>query len=364
MTRQIFNSNNMGLVLKRTGLICTYERSAGPLYGGDWHPECGRDYRCQRLPKIDQCDAPGLLARVIFDESTRVQAPAGSIHSGLKLLEPRATLETLRVEGAVNYGLYEGIYRAETEELLLLALTLEQPAGAPLTATVQQGYQRLLRYTKERGYGHLVRIWNYLPRINEPEDGQERYRAFCVGRAAAFDAMNIAQQDYPSACALGTQAEDLVIYLLASRRAPMHFENPQQVSAWHYPQDYGPRSPAFARASLLASAGGGSSLFVSGTASVVGHATRYPGDVAGQLRVTLQNLDALLLHVHNTAAHSDGQRFEIEVLKIYLRSPTDLDTVRAGVLRHFGPVPTVFLAADICRGDLLLEIDGIWRLVS
>ena len=82
-----------------------------------------------------------------------------------------------------------------------------------------------------------------------------------------------------------------------------------------------------------------------------------------KLAVTLHNIDSLLAHVLASQSRGSDDRLEVEVLKVYLRQPEDLPLVKAGVLEHFGEVPMVFVAADVCRSDLLLEIDGLWRWV-
>lgn len=306
--------------------------------------------------------ASDVLARVVFDGRCRTPAQAGLISTGLRLLEPAHTHETLMSNGSCESGYRDNLYWVRNEELILLALWTDEASGAGLESVTAQAYSRLLTMMHEQGYPHMVRVWNYLADINVIEQQQERYRQFCVGRFEAFARHGVQDKEFPSACALGHSGGDLVIYLLASKQPPVHFENPQQVSAYHYPQEYGPRSPSFARASLLTLADGSSTLFVSGTASVVGHLTRHPDDVQGQLAVTLHNIDSLLAHVLASQSCGGNDQLAVEVLKVYLRNPADLALVKAGVIEHFGDVPIVFVAADVCRSDLLLEIDGLWRL--
>lgn len=306
--------------------------------------------------------SPGSLARVIFDGHCQAPAEAGTISTGLRLLEPAATCETLALAEPCHSGFSDGLSWMRNDELLLLAVWMDEASGEGLERLTERAYSRLLTAMQDQGYPHMVRVWNYLADINAVEQQEERYRQFCVGRFEAFARQGVKDHDFPSACALGHSGGDLVVYLLASRQPPLHFENPRQVSAYHYPQEYGPRSPSFARASLLTLSDGSSKLFVSGTASVVGHQTRHVGDVQGQLAVTLENIDLLLAHVLGTQSRSGDERLEVEVLKVYLRNAADLALVKAGVAEHYGDVPLVFVAADVCRSDLLLEIDGLWRL--
>lgn len=252
----------------------------------------------------------------------------------------------------------------ETDQYLLLALWADEHDAAGLAAATERLYRELLAQTRVRGYPHLVRVWNYFADINGEEQGLERYRQFCLGRFDAFAAADIAESQFPSACALGHRGGDLLIYALASKTAPHHFENPRQASAYHYPAEYGPRSPSFARASLLSLPGQAPKLFVSGTASVVGFVTLHPYQLHEQITVTLENLDLLLAHVAQQYASEAGDlpALEAEVLKVYVRNADDLGAIQQRIEQAYPQVPVVYVAADICRADLLLEIDGIWNL--
>ena len=66
------------------------------------------------------------------------------------------------------------------------------------------------------------------------------------------------------------------IYFLAGAHPAHILGNPRQVNAYDYPSLYGPRSPSFARASLYRS-DSATQLFISGTASVVGHQSQHKG---------------------------------------------------------------------------------------
>ena len=159
----------------------------------------------------------------------------------------------------------------------------------------------------------------------------------------------------PAACALGTAGGPLVVAFLASRHAPLALENPRQVPAYDYPADYGPRAPTFARATLLAGASG-ETLFVSGTASIVGHRTMHEGDAAAQTAETLANLQALLA-VANARSACGGYALDALALKVYVRHRADLPAVQAALSQHTR-ARAVFLLADVCRENLLVEIEA------
>src|SRR5256884_6481225 len=107
-------------------------------------------------------------------------------------------------------------------------------------------------------YPHLLRVWNYLPDINRDSHGTERYRQFNSARQQVLRECGRALTgNVPAASALGAASDSpLVVYFLAARTAPTFLENPRQVSAYHYPRQYGSHSPLFSRATLLRQSGG------------------------------------------------------------------------------------------------------------
>ena len=149
----------------------------------------------------------------------------------------------------------------------------------------------------------------------------------------------------------------LVVYFLAGRTAPSFVENPRQLSAYHYPRQYGSHSPVFSRATLWRQPDG-LALFISGTASIVGHRSLHIGDTAAQTRETLTNIEALLAEANRVAR---GVHFQLGALalKVYVRRPADLSVIKAELSAALGDsARVIYLRADICRQDLLVEIEA------
>lgn len=313
------------------------------------------------------------LAKIVFDARCARSPEQEYISTGLPLLqteletEPLSIYEVISSSAPINQGRSANSYWAETDSCLLLAFWVKEADAGGLQNATETLYSQLLSDMQARGYPHLVRVWNYFADINRVDQGLERYRQFCIGRFDAFAAQQIDESQFPSACALGHSGGDLLIYAIASKVAPQHFENPRQASAYHYPSQYGPRSPSFARASLLQLPGQPATLYISGTASVVGFVTQHPDNLSLQIEATIANLNYLLTHVsEDNAARNGGiaPTLSINVLKIYVRHPQDLAEIEGKISQAYPQAPAVYVLADICRADLLLEIDGIWQLGS
>jgi chorismate lyase/3-hydroxybenzoate synthase len=267
-------------------------------------------------------------------------------------------LEVWTSSTPVTTGRHGNIHYSANNEVLLGSLILEDH-GQDLAQLSHQIYQELLSWLPEQTHSHLWRVWNIFPAITEGDGDNERYRAFCRGRHRAFTESARQPKHYPAATAIGCAAPQLFIMFLAGKQPSRQIENPRQQSAYHYPRQYGPRSPQFSRAAMIASgtATDQTSLLVSGTASIVGHLSHHPDDWEAQLEETNKNLDTLIQHT--------GLQLRSQVLRVYLRAGIPSAPVIEQLKSRWGQNLNILaLQGDICRRELLLEIEGVWQDTS
>jgi chorismate lyase/3-hydroxybenzoate synthase len=271
---------------------------------------------------------------------------------------PRVPYEVWHANAPVAHGREGDIRWASDGQLLFGAIEIDEHAIG-IERAAAAAYSRMVAFIRDGGTPHLLRVWNYLDAITLGDGDAERYRAFCVGRARGlgdFDA-----QTLPAATAIGRcdDARVIQVYWLAARAPGTPVENPRQVSAYRYPRQYGPQPPSFARA-MLPPAGSAMPLLLSGTASVVGHASQHEGELLAQLDETFANFDSLIgaaraRHPGLPAHFGPGSR-----LKVYVRDRHDLPVVAGALQARFGDtVPRILLHAAICRRELAIEIDGV-----
>ncbi len=252
-------------------------------------------------------------------------------------------------DGALSFGVIEVDERVHAGP--------GDPSG--IAAAAAHAYARLIAFVRDSDTPHLLRIWNYLDAITLGVGDGERYRQFCVGRARGLGAFDPSL--LPAATAIGRcdDARILQIYWLSAAAPGTPVENPRQLSAYRYPRAYGPQPPSFARA-MLPPTGNAMPLLLSGTASVVGHATQHAGALLAQLEETFANFDALLGAARQRQPALPPQFGAGTRLKVYVRDRGDMATVAAALQARFGgPVPPLLLHAAICRRDLCVEIDGV-----
>jgi chorismate lyase / 3-hydroxybenzoate synthase len=254
-----------------------------------------------------------------------------------------------------------------------------------LAEAARAAYAALFEALDACGRPHPLRLWNYLPRINVEAQGLERYRQFNIGRQQAFvDAGRPAFEGAPAACALGRPDGGLSLRFLSGRQPGLALENPRQVPAWRYSTQFGPRSPTFSRAALADAGAGGTALLVSGTAAIVGERSLHTDDLVAQVNETVANLRAVVEVANGTLATRCRSQpaatqpvapghFDLPSLAftIYVRHAADAEAALVAFARALGTRPdAVVLQADICRAELLVEIEAhglleaTWPVVS
>jgi len=299
-----------------------------------------------------------ILATIRFGGSPRpVSHPAAR---GLQIdvaLRPigaaSAPIEVWRAQGPVTLGQDGSVCFAHDGEHVFAVVEVDERQHGGILGTAEFVYSEVRRFQQGSPYRHILRMWNYLDAANEGGGDMERYRQFCVGRARGLG--DFLSESYPAASAVGRQqsTHSLQVYWLAGHLAGVAVENPRQVSAYRYPHIYGPASPGFSRATIAPD----DTLLISGTASILGHASHHVGDAAAQLDETLRNLEAL---IGQAAKQRPGVQSSLSSgtrLKVYVRDTEQMEMIDRRLKAHLPDLAATYLAADICRKELLLEIE-------
>ena len=267
--------------------------------------------------------------------------------------QEREILLTTDGQGSIR-GSYQ-IQETETASAGIASCAIDEG----LEAVSHRLYRELFALLLDAGQ-HAHRLWHYVPDINGKATGLENYRVFNIGRRRAFDEFFGPQAEclMPAASAVGSPGQKLVIAFIGGKTPPRFLENPRQTPAYLYPQDYGPKTPSFARAAVA-----GDQVYISGTASISGHETRHADDLMGQWEVTLQNLEAMAAEVGagtwDEVVHRPGYR-----VKVYLRHERDFKQLWPLMQKSLAATQQNFivLQAAICRAELDLEIEASFKV--
>lgn len=273
----------------------------------------------------------------------------------IPLLDEKSTNSPdLRVD-KINQAYRKGAFNLiETDQQLIGACV--QSAPFPLEDSVYDIYRELFQITL--GW-NLCRIWNYVPYINDESRGLENYKSFCRGRSLAFEEFygENFEAKLPAGTGVGIDEDVYVIYFIATKKPILHVENPEQVPAFDYPRQYGPRSPSFARGTLT-TLGDKQIGYVSGTASIKGHKTVHQEDIVQQFHTTIDNIRLVCQQMGMDNSLFDARQYDCS-FTVYLRYEYDLPTVREmiGKILPFSS-HVIYLHSHICRADLDLEIEA------
>ena len=308
------------------------------------------DHGLRPMAQSAAVDEPSLVC--LLPGRANVKYPDGVVLP-LRDLVGGSRIEFWNVADAPRVERHQHFTLRHSDDWLFGSLELDED-GDLATAT-EHAYGLMQAQSHRLGFTHFVRIWNYFGAINAGEGDDERYRHFVAGRARV-----IAQppaEGYAAATAIGLPSppDQLHIHWLAAKQPGIAIENPRQVSAFEYPRDYGPVAPGFSRAMLVP--GESPLLLISGTASIVGHASQH-ADTIAQLDEILMNLDALITAA-GARAHARADLGRDGLLRVYLRDPAEAGVVRAHLQRLLGANACfMLLHGDVCRDDLRIEIEA------
>ena len=317
----------------------------------------------ENIPASDAARALG-GARLGTGQGPRTGWPEQHVCAPLLGTDVSALHEAWLTEDTPQTGEFEGIQWRRCGDVLYGVIELAEdalpatPEATPLQRVSESAYARIFRLLDAQGLPHLWRAWNYLAHIHGDDAGLERYRRFNMGRGNAFEqAARSVVGRVPAACAIGLAQGPLSVAFLAGTVPAIPIENPRQVSAYLYPSDYGPRSPTFSRAALVYPPGQ-ELLLISGTASIVGHRSLHNGDVLAQCHETLDNIAAVLVEANRVSRLGP---FDLTGLgyRVYVRHAKHFENVRRVLQQRCGDVVAVYLQADICRVELLVEIEAM-----
>lgn len=224
-------------------------------------------------------------------------------------------------------------------------------------------------------FGQVLRTWIYVNQITEGPDGRQRYQELNRARTDYFDGVKLCGKNrvawapdkiYPASTGIGTQGTGITLCAMAldTERDDVFFiplENPRQTSAFEYNSSYSPKTPKFSRAMAVVQ-GHFVSTFVSGTASIVEAKTVHVGDVERQTEQTIDNIERLIA-AENFAGHNmpgvGAELTDVAKLRVYVKHAEDYEKCRNIVEEKLPDVPAIYLHADVCRPDLLVEIEAV-----
>lgn len=216
---------------------------------------------------------------------------------------------------------------------------------------------------------NIVRQWNYIERITDITPYGQNYQLFNDSRSRFYDSCTW-PNGYPAATGIGTQFGGVVVVFDVMRHSAecsRAIDNPLQISAHAYSQQVlinpdksqHKTTPKFERARHIADNDGKQMLYISGTAAIRGEKS-CEADIIEQTQLTMENINNLLRReVLEMYGVKQAAKMENKMLRIYLKHNFNLSSVKSWFDEHYPTSQKTYLLADICREELLIEIEGI-----
>lgn len=225
-------------------------------------------------------------------------------------------------------------------------------------------------------FSNIVRQWNYIENITHiPDKGQnlQHYQIFNDVRSDYYNKSKFIH-GYPSATGIGTDICGLVINFIAISTAKnmkiVPVINPGQIDAHKYSQKVlvgsgvykkeEKSSPKFERGKMVRT-DEGTKIYISGTAAILGENTVFPTDVEKQTMATINNIKKLV-ESESVLKFDDIQAVELSnysYVRSYVKHKKDIAKVKRLCEKHFKSECFQYVISDICRDNLLVEIEGL-----
>ncbi|MCD8043697.1 MAG: endoribonuclease L-PSP [Tannerellaceae bacterium] len=202
----------------------------------------------------------------------------------------------------------------------------------------------------------IIRQWNYIEKITGFENENQNYQSFNNARSEFYAAADWSN-GYPAATGIGADPGGILIdFDAAIFTSPDTYATPinnkLQIAAHNYSGNVlaaaqsKKLTPKFERAKSMAF-GDKKLVYISGTAAIRGEQSLHGVGLEQQLHITVENI-----------AQLTGDAKPV-MLRVYLKESTDYEEAERLMKTYYPDIPISYMCADVCRDELLIEIEGI-----
>lgn len=292
--------------------------------------------------------------------------PNGGLSLDIYTIDSAAQLRIEEMDG-ICYGIVEN-----NEERLLF---IEGIPATDFTQSVRQQSDEVfaklntLLTAYDFEVGDIVRQWNYIGNIVSYKNNKQNYQEFNDARSAYY-AGGEWRNGYPAATGIGVDGEGIIVGGIAFKRSDdkgiYPIDNPLQVAAHIYSKrvlvDEGENAikstPKFERAKVIESVGG-VCCFVSGTAAIRGEESLREADAKLQTIKTIENIEHLTSAENLVRYGCKPYELKYAQLQVFIKRAEDYAEVKEVVKKAYPCTPALYSIADVCRSELLVEIEAI-----
>ena len=319
----------------------------------------------QLLNEIKSCVYDSLGKRVPVTLIPQKLLPKGGLSVDVYCLEGADI--TIAEKGGVCYGLIEN----DAERLLFIEGIPASDFAHSVRQQSDEVFVKLDAILSAYNFevDDIVRQWNYIGNIVSYREGKQNYQEFNDARSAYYGKGSW-QKGYPAATGIGAACEGIIVGGIAFKRVDnggiYPIDNPLQIAAHIYSksvlidnaENAVKSTPKFERAKLIESANG-ACCFVSGTAAIRGEASMDASSAKLQTIMTIENIEHLVSKENLVKYGCKPYDLKYVQLQVFIKNEEDYEVVREVVEKAYPNMAVVYSIADVCRSELLVEIEGI-----
>lgn len=241
-----------------------------------------------------------------------------------------------------------------------------------------QKMKKLLKY-ENLEFSNIIRQWNYIENILDFEKSKnynlQNYQALNNIRAEFYSKSNWIN-GYPAATGIGMNSGKITTNFIAIKNIGNTIIFPIHSNVQSDAHKYSERvlisdknennTPKFERGKIVFY-NINIDFYISGTAAIVGENTIKALDIEEQTKVTLKNIKNLVSkkNLENNIPPDFSSRIKNNVklnefsnFRVYVKNETDIPKAKQICEQYISSTPAIYLVADICRENLLVEIEG------
>jgi len=220
------------------------------------------------------------------------------------------------------------------------------------------------------GIQHIVRQWNYIGNITDFENGNQHYQLFNNARSEFYKNVDF-QNGYPAATGISMSLKSIFVSALAivptTETIIAAIDNSLQIPAYKYSEtvlvegkaNHLKTTPKFERGKFVTN-GKSRIFYVSGTAAIRAEQSTNPNEAALQTRQTVENINFLISNenIHRYTIEKNVY-LSLNSIRVYVKRCQDYAAIKVVVEKAWPNVTAIYLLAEVCRTELLVEIEGI-----
>ena len=264
-----------------------------------------------------------------------------------------------------------GIIESEEETMLFIEGIPASDFKASVKEQSREVFGKMERLLSAHGFAvdDIVRQWNYIGSIVSHRAGKQNYQEFNDARTHYYSTGEW-HNGYPAATGIGTEGDGIVVGCIAFKSKNggniYPIDNPLQIAAHAYSKQVlidddanaQKSTPKFERAKVIETKRG-VCCFVSGTAAIRGEESVDATSARSQTIKTIENIEHLVSKQNLVRCGCKPYELKFAKIHIFIKEAKDYEEVRAVVEQRWPNVSALYSVADVCRSELLVEIEGI-----